>query len=307
MSGFRAIYVPFIFLLPWIGVPAGLYFGKIKPTNELWDGELKKRNDARGGYGSDTAYEGLWPPTAEAASRPKFQAGAADQAQDVEQSEARQAELRAELVVANAERQKARDRLNVEINARMGGLDRDKINYEKPDEMLYEILREQRDEEGPHLIRWLENNYKGLFFVFSADVPAPPFDAYNMPAAGIEGRLEWPIGKRATPLQIYGPLDEILDFVETFPDRYDRTAQLTGFSLTREAFDYRGKILMRLDTTLYQFIWPEGLPMTAPAAAGAAPSGTGGGMPMMPGPAPGGPGEGTSAGATLPSNGAPGT
>lgn len=89
-------------------------------------------------------------------------------------------------------------------------------------------------------------------------------------------------------MTVYGPLPDLLEFMETFPKRYRLTTLLTGFDLSRVAFDYRGNVLMRLQTTAQFFTWPWGVDVPtggAPAPA-AAPAGAPGGE-MMPGAEPG--------------------
>lgn len=315
MSGFRALYVWLIFLVPWIGVPCGFYFGKIKKTQEEWRATKTQRDTARGSYGGDTAFAGLWPDQGQE-SLPKFQPGKADQEAQQTSFDNTRVRLEAELEASIANKAIYEGRLDREIAAHMIGINRTAFDYQKPDEFMYELLYTQRDREGPHLIQWLEKNYKGLFIVFPINIPTPPITPYQQPATGPEGRLEWPVGAGGIPMTVYGKLDEILNFLETFPDRYNRTAQFVGCSLTREAFDYQGSVLMRLDTTLFLFVWPENPPAGGAAGGpGAAPGGSGiPGIPALPTPggtpggAPPGPAAGsggTSAGATPPSGSGP--
>lgn len=287
MRGFRAIYVPLIFILPWVGVPAGFYFGKIKPLNEEWKTTLDARNGSRGAYGSSTEYEGLWPPEGREDS-PKFEAGRADQQQDEQAFQRRKAEKEAELARTTKERDEHRKLYDQVLNRYMAGINLSKFDYDKPDELLYELLRVQRDEEGPHLIKFLHKTYPDLFFIFGYEVPAPPINltASTLPPKGQEGSLAWPVGRGALQMTVFGPYEKLLDFVETFPDKYDRITYLTGFRLERLAFDYRGSVLMRLNTTAEFFVWPK--PDLAPG--GGAAGGMPGGMPGMPGAMPGMPG-----------------
>lgn len=280
MSGFRALYVPLIFILPWVGVPAGLYFGKIKKLNESWDQQLQARNTSRGVYNSGTTFERNWPVEGQD-ENPKFAEAVQDRQQDEDAFAQKKTDKQQELVDKTVERDAHKKLYDEILNRFMAGISRDKFDYEKPDEFLYELLKQQRDKVGPHLIQFLHKAYPDLYFIFATSVPAPPINltGANLPQTGTQGRLVWPVGGGPVSMTVYGLYDDLLNFVETFPDRYDRITYLRDFSLQRVAFDYEGHVLMRLSITAEFFVWPENVAAAAPAQPA---GGMGfGGDPMM--------------------------
>lgn len=270
MSKFKAAYVPLIFLLPWIAWPLAWFFAAIKPAREAFATELSNRNTNRQVYNSSTTYEGRWP--SEGRERPE---GQADKDQDQQAFEdtraARQQTLAEETAIANQHRAE----LQALLNRYMQGLDQDKFDYEKPDILLQELLYKQRDEAGPRFIRFLHKTYPDLYFSFDPNVPPPPINltATTLPPTGTEGRLPWPIGRGGVSMSVYGPYNKLLEFVETLPDKYDRIAEITALNLTRRAFDYKGNVLMQLDTAINFYVWPKNI---APPAPPPAPEYTGG-------------------------------
>ena len=294
MQNFKAIYVPLIALVPWILLPVILFFTSIKPMKEDWAAKHQARDTSRQAYGSDTTFTGNWPPDgADAAANPKLQPGIDDQAQDKQAFQTAKAQREQTKVEKEAELKVHTDQLDQVVNRFMVGINRDDLDMEAPDKFIYEGLERLREKEGPRLISFLHKTYPDLFFAFAGAIPAPPINLTqgSMPQVGMEGRLSWPLGIADTSMSVWGLYPDLLRFVETFPEKYDRTVEITAFGLEREAFDYRGNTLMRLDISYGMYVWPSGVPI-----GGAAPQAVGGGMSpdmgsgMMPGEAPPEPG-----------------
>lgn len=267
MSGFRAIYVPLIALIPWILYPLLWYFLSIKPMKEDWTEQFEARNTSRQVYGSGTDFRGNWPEGEP--DGPKEQQGAEDKQQDQQAYEATQARLAEEKAAAEVRRGAHQAELDALLNRFMVGINQNELDYESPDKFLYELLDTQRDEAGPRLVQFLGRAYPDLYFDFDPSVPAPPINLTqnNLPQPGPQGRLGWPLGKEDIGMIVYGPYDALLNFVDTFPERYDRIAQITAFDLERVAFDYRGTVLMQLTTNIRLFVWPTNATAAAPQAA----------------------------------------
>jgi hypothetical protein len=294
MSGFKAIFVPLIFLLPWIGMPAGVYFGKIKNLNKEWTTKLGERDTSRGQYGSSPSYKGRWPQEGQAETK-KTKGGGEDKKQDGEAKAKTIVAKKKELEVATREKTTHRVLFDKVVNRYMAGINRERFTYEKPDEFVLELLKQQRDQAGAHLIKFLDRNYLNLYFRFPIQVPAPNINI-NSPAAlpqlGPHQRLPWPVGTGPMTMTIYGRYDDLLNFIETFPDRYDRTAFISSFALQRLAFDYRGSVLLQLTCQIEYFVWPDkapGSPGGPPPAAGAPAAGGTPGGPGGPEPGAGSP------------------
>lgn len=302
MSGFRWFYVPLIFLIPWAAVPAGLYFGSIKKIDEQSTAALSARNTARQAYSGPTTYDGLWPP----------QGGAEGQQDKDAQEEAYEATMTAneetleeteqQLVATKAEYEALWRRYHRDINA-------NEFDYDKPREFIYHLLELQRDQEGPRFLRFIHRTYPDLYFSFDSLLPPPPLTPMMPPATDpTYGRLPWPVGKGAYSFTVYGPYEALLSFVETFPERYDRIAQIGNFSLTRIGFDHTGSVLMQMDITIALFTFPRNAgsltnapaagavgAVGAPGAPGAPGMAAGPGISAAPGSAPiGPPGAGSS-------------
>lgn len=298
MQNFKAIYVPMIAAIPWILAPTIVFFASIKPMKEEWDSQHTARDASRGAYGSSTTYTGNWPPEGvDAASLPpKLQAGAQDKADDEAAFQAAKKQREETLAAKTVELKEHTDQLAAVVNRFMKDIKQDELDITAPDRFLYEALERLRDKEGPRLIAFLHKNYPNLFFAYAGSIPAPPVNltAGNMPQVGTEGRLSWPLGITATSMSVWGLYPDLLRFVETFPEKYDRTIEITAFSLEREAFDHRGVTLMRMDIDFSMFVWPKGVPLGGAAPAAAAPGpgmepgmeGTSGEAPMEEAPPP---------------------
>ena len=254
MSNFKAAYVPLIALVPWIVYPVAWFFMSVKPLRQEWDKQYQARNGSRQKYGSDTQFKNNWPPDTVTTGR-----GADDRAQDKKAFDGTKVKKTAELKAKTAENEVHKAQLEALLNKYMAGINRKKLDYKRPDDFMYELLFVQRDREGPHLIAFLHKTYPGLFFDFDWGLPAPPtnWTDNTLPPTGPEGRLQWPVGKASMNLTLYGPYEDVLKFMETFPDKYDRTVVLSELTLTREAFDYKGNPLLRLNPTMQPFVWPE--------------------------------------------------
>lgn len=275
MSNARiAVHGVSIFLC--ILVPSVAYFASIKKINEEWTKHLAARDASRGKYASSTTSQVNWPADGvdltNASQRAKD--GDADRKQDAAAFEQTKKQREVDLAAKKVELAKHKAALDALINRYMKGINRAKFNYERPDDFMYELLYRQRDEAGPRLIRFVHKTYPNLFFEFDANVPAPPINLTKgtLPPPGPEGRLDWPLGRGTFSMTVFGLLPELLRFIETFPEKYDRIAQITDFTLTREAFDHRGTVLMRLNTSIRLFVWPENAQPPAPPPAAAAPA-----------------------------------
>ncbi len=285
MQNFKAIYVPLIALVPWILAPTILFFTSIKPMREEWTAKHQARDTSRQAYGSDTTYTGNWPPEGMDVANvpPKLKPGADDKLADEQAFQAAKKQREETKAAKAIELKQHTDQLDAVTNRFMKDIRRDELDMTAPDRFLYEALERLRDREGPRLIAFLHRTYPNLFFAYSGSIPAPPINlnAGNMPAVGTEGRLSWPLGIASTSMSVWGLYPDLLRFVESFPERYDRTIEITAFSLEREAFDHRGVTLMRMDIDFAMYVWPNGVPLggAAPAAA-AAPAGGSGEMPL---------------------------
>jgi len=282
MQNFKALYVWLIALVPWILAPTILFFTSIKPMREEWTAKHEARDTSRGAYGSDTTFTGNWPPEGMDPVPPKLQPGVEDKAQDDAAFQAAKKQREETKAAKEVELKEHTDRLDVVINRFMKDIKRDELDITAPDRFLYEALERLRDKEGPRLIEFLHKNYPNLYFAYTSVIPAPPINltATSMPQVGMEGRLSWPLGITGNAMSVWGLYPDLLSFVETFPEKYDRTVEITAFGLERVAFDYTGKTLMRMDITYSMYVWPNGVPVGGAPAAAAGGGGVPGEVPM---------------------------
>ncbi|MBI5833470.1 MAG: hypothetical protein HZB16_14320 [Armatimonadetes bacterium] len=297
-----------IFLVVWVIVLAIFQFSTWKKLGIEYTKTVSARDGSRGKYQSATSSREQWPDNKRKPA--KYKKGAEDKKQDADQFDKALKALKQQHEVAQVERDAHKAELEKVLKRYMVGINRKAFDYQKPDAFVLELLTQQRDDAGPRLIRFLDANYKNLFFRFPIPVPAPNINltGSSLPPPGPEGRLSWPVGSGPLPMTIYGRYDDLLDFVSTFPDKFDRTALISSFSLQRLAFDYRGSVLLQLNCSVEFFVWPTnapGSPGAGGAAAGGAPMGgmpPGGGAPGMPPGAsgPGGSGAGAAGGGPPP-------
>lgn len=279
MQNLKAVHVPAIFAIPWLLTPLILFFASIKPMKEDWTKQHEARDTARQAYGSDTGFTGNWPPDG-AEESPKYQAGVEDRQADEASFQTARAQREETRAAKEVELKEHTDRLDAVVSRFSRGINRDELDVTAPDLFIYAGLDLLREKEGPRLIDFFHRTYPDLFIAYSAPIAPPPINltTNSMPQVGMEGRLDWPLGTENQSMSVWGLYPDLLNFVETFPERYDRTVQITAFTLNRVAFDHRGVTLMRLDLNFNMFAWPSGVPV-----GGAPPAPAGGGMMGDPG------------------------
>ena len=289
----RAWMVYPIFLVVWVIILSIFHFSSWKKLNAEYKKTVSARDASRGKYGSSTTSKALWPAPPK---RPeaKYKKGAEDKKQDEDAAKSKMDSLEKDLQKANVERDAHKADLEKILKRYMVGIDRKRFDYQKPDEFVLELLKQQRDDAGPRLIRFLDANYKNLFFRFPIPVPPPNINltGATLPAPSAQGSLAWPVGSGPLAMTVYGRYEDLLDFVSTFPDRFDRTALISSFSLQRLAFDYRGSVLLQLNCSVEFYVWPTNAPGSPGAGGAAAIAGAVGAMGGAPGAPPMGPGPG---------------
>jgi hypothetical protein len=297
MNNQRVLIVVGIFVFFWIVTPLPFFMGPIKNDKKTYATQLTARNTSRGAYKSAITSTARWPkPGVKPNAERKL--GEADQKQDKDAKDAALADKDRSLQLAIELAAQHKEELDAILRRYMVGIDRNKFDYDKPDLFALEFLHQQRDEAGPHLIAFFDKhfNQKGheLFFRFPIGIAAPNINisaANTLPAPGPHGRLGWPVGSGPLTMNVYGKYEDLLNFVDSFAEQFDRIAVFNSFELTRLSFDYKGSVLLQLNTTVEFFVWPKNAPGSADALAKAGlAAATGGGAPGAGGPpGPGGP------------------
>lgn len=305
MSGFKAIYVYIIFAILAAALPTGVYFTKVRKLRTEWKKTLDERNTNRQVYKSNTNFTGLWPT--EGREDKRTEEGKKDKADDDTAKKKGKQDKEKTWDDAKKERDAHKKLYDALMKQYMRGINRDRFRWDRPDDLVLEMLKLLRDEEGPRLIQFLDKEpdikaekdkqYRNLFFRWPIPVPPPNLNINSAPASlpvvGPFQRLSWPVGVGPLPFTVWGTYDDLLRFVETFPKRYDRIALISSFSLQRLAFDWRKSVLLQLACTIEFFVWPDMVPGSpgGPPGAAAPPPGPPGGAPPPP------PGGGAKGGA----------